>query len=317
MGDFMLTFWQVMQHFFVASRSNKYNITQKKLIMKFYIMTTLMLLSSFFFRKTNAQTIVKGSKELGHKDYIIGEFSKVKVSVDGAEVLVTHTNNCSLLIEAEKNILNLIDVFISDSELIVQPKKDEHGNPYKFIPFKQFAIKIGFRNDIELLSNSAKSSIILEDIKVNAYLIVNNSASGSIECKNVEAYKVLLTNSGSGNITASVNCNTFVAKNTSGGVVRVVVNAKEISALASSDGDIVLEGASNILFCSTSGSGKIRASSLKSENVEIAISSSGNCEINCRNILMGNISGSGFVFYSGKPLRIEIQRTSSGKAVPN
>lgn len=82
------------------------------------------------------------------------------------------------------------------------------------------------------------------------------------------------------------------------------------------------EGSGNVVFTSSgtsltlknSGSGSFQGFNFMVENCTVANSGSGNCEINCSDILRGTNSGSGSIFYKGTPT-LDVSNTGSGEVV--
>lgn len=121
--------------------------------------------------------------------------------------------------------------------------------------------------------------------------------------------------SGSGNITST---NTFqnlgnleIGVSGSGGV-DLSVSAQEIDAAISGSGEIVLKGSANALDVGISGSGDVDAVELRTADCEVAISGSGDAQINCTGSLDSKISGSGDVRYKGNAPKVKASVSGSG-----
>jgi len=61
-----------------------------------------------------------------------------------------------------------------------------------------------------------------------------------------------------------------------------------------------------------SGSGKVLAAELEANRCDIRISGSGDVEINVKNEIEANISGSGTVSYKGNPAKVNSHASGSG-----
>jgi hypothetical protein len=78
-------------------------------------------------------------------------------------------------------------------------------------------------------------------------------------------------------------------------------------------GNLHLDGKSGTVHINTSGSSKIDAISLVSENSDIQINGSGNIQVYATNSLDVQINGSGTVKYKGEPRNVNRQINGSGK----
>ena len=79
-------------------------------------------------------------------------------------------------------------------------------------------------------------------------------------------------------------------------------------------GNITMNGSGNTLSIKNSGSGNYKGFGFTVSDCSITNSGSGNCEINCTDVLSGLNSGSGNVFYKGTPT-VNITNTGSGGVV--
>lgn len=112
---------------------------------------------------------------------------------------------------------------------------------------------------------------------------VNNIGSGDVLGDNVwYSDRLFLSLTGSGTIDAEIESDQLFAEITGSG------NMKLFGSAARSDVKI-------------SGSGNIASFNLQSDQQEIEIRGSGNCEVSTTDLLDVKISGSGNVFYKGNP----------------
>jgi hypothetical protein len=80
----------------------------------------------------------------------------------------------------------------------------------------------------------------------------------------------------------------------------------------SGSGKVEASGTANEIKATISGSGKILAADLEVDKCEVRISGSGDVEINVKNDLDAQISGSGSVTYKGNPSRVNSHASGSG-----
>lgn len=145
-------------------------------------------------------------------------------------------------------------------------------------------------------------------------LDLNVSGSGSLSL-DVEANGDVDANvSGSGDMDLKGHFKSFESDVSGSG--RVVLSAT-IDALAdfgiSGSGKIEASGSADMVKASISGSGKVLAADLETNRCDIRISGSGDVEINVKNELDANISGSGSVSYRGNPKKVNSHASGSGK----
>ncbi len=100
---------------------------------------------------------------------------------------------------------------------------------------------------------------------------------------------------------------------TDGNINNVNNNALDIGINGS--GKLHLDGKSGTVHINTSGSSKIDASALISENSDIQINGSGNIQVYATNSINVQINGSGTVKYKGEPKSINQQINGSGKII--
>ena len=179
------------------------------------------------------------------------------------------------------------------------------------------------------------------DNKITVYITVPNidgvSVSGSgdiIGQTKINTNDIDLNVSGSGSLTLDVEANGDVEANVSGsgdmnlkghfesfesdvsGSGNVVLNAT-IDGMAdfgiSGSGKVQASGSADGVKANISGSGKVLAANLETNRCDIRISGSGDVEINVKNELDANISGSGSVSYRGNPKKVNSNSAGSGK----
>ena len=179
------------------------------------------------------------------------------------------------------------------------------------------------------------------DNKITVYITVPNidgvSVSGSgdiIGQTQIKTNDIDLNVSGSGSLTLEVEANGDVEANVSGsgdmnlkghfksfesdvsGSGNVALNAT-IDSMAdfgiSGSGKVQASGTADAVKANISGSGKVLAADLETNRCDIRISGSGDVEINVKNELDANISGSGSVSYRGNPKRVNSNSAGSGK----
>jgi len=98
--------------------------------------------------------------------------------------------------------------------------------------------------------------------------------------------------------------------------VIIPIHAKTIDLNLSGSSDINLSGGTDRLLINLSGSGKINAFDLVTREGIIKLSGSGEANVNVKERLKIDCSGSGAVYYKGHPQNKEINKTGSGNVEP-
>jgi len=122
---------------------------------------------------------------------------------------------------------------------------------------------------------------------------------------------------GSGNITAETPVNTSDIDFTitgSGDIDISELKADQIKASITGSGTINLAGKQTAASMDVhiSGSGDVNADKLEVKNFDASITGSGDCRITATEVLKARVSGSGDIYYKGKP-RMDVNITGSGK----
>ena len=147
-------------------------------------------------------------------------------------------------------------------------------------------------NDLELkVSGSGSMSL---DVEANGDVEADVSGSGEMELKgHFESFESDVSGSGRVVLSATID------------------NTADFSI--SGSGKIQASGSADMVKTNISGSGKVLAADLETNRCYIRISGSGDVEINVRNELDANISGSGSVSYRGNPKKVNSHAAGSGK----
>jgi hypothetical protein len=122
-----------------------------------------------------------------------------------------------------------------------------------------------------------------------------------------------LSGSGSINAETAIRSDEMELKVSGSGKINIDdLTCDEVDAAISGSGDIRLGGSADELELAISGSGSCLADQFRAEEVSIRISGSGSCKIDAVKELEAAISGSGSVYYVGNPT-IDASVSGSGK----
>lgn len=118
---------------------------------------------------------------------------------------------------------------------------------------------------------------------------------------------------GSGNIGSKNTITNDVKIELEGsGSVKLNIYNVNSQALLMGSGTVKLTGTATNFSCKVVGSGSIIAENLNSELVDAWVSGSGNVNVNSDKEIIGRISGSGTIAFSGNPQKRDLKRTGSG-----
>jgi len=239
----------------------------------------------------------------------VGTFTKISFRVPG-KLYVRQGSPQKVVIEGKKEVLEEIETDVEGSRLVIEIDKkwgdwhwgnDDDVNVYITV------------KDIEGLSVGGSGDLIGET-KITANDInLNVSGSGNMKVE-VEASGDMESDvSGSGNIELKGKCRNFNSDvSGSGKVVMSITASGDAEFGVSGSGKIEASGSSSRVSASISGSGKVLAGNLETNSCEVRITGSGDVEINVKNELDANITGSGNVRYKGNPSKVNGHSSGSG-----
>ncbi|MEG1237926.1 MAG: head GIN domain-containing protein [Flavobacterium sp.] len=193
------------------------------------------------------------------------------------------------------------------------------------------AIKIAGSFDVDLVAGKEGKIIIkgeenilsaivveVEENTLKIYTKKNTNIRSSIGKKvevTIPFEKISeLTLSGSGNIKSKdiIKNDSFLAKLSGSGNFSLAVDSNSFELNLSGSGNVNLKGNADNFTTKLSGSGDIDASALKSKNVVVNVSGSGNSKVNCNESLTARVSGSGDIKYTGNPEKRDVKVSGSG-----
>lgn len=181
---------------------------------------------------------------------------------------------------------------VAGKEGSISIQAEENLMPYIKVEVEGNVLKIYQEKNKNL--QSSKGNKILITVPFDKISAVGLSGSGDINTKNsIKADKFIATLSGSGDLNLEIEAN-------------------DIEARLSGSGDVRLIGKSDKLNIKLSGSGDVSATSLIAKNVDVAISGSGDIQVNCSGSLYARVSGSGNIIYTGEPSAKDTKVSGSG-----
>jgi hypothetical protein len=156
----------------------------KRLFVAVLVILTLVL---------TACNVVRGSGNVETEERTVSDFSGIDLSGSG-EVIVTQAEVESLIIEAEDNLIPLIETEVRNGKLVIGSKENS-----ALMPTKPIRILVTMPN-IDNLAVSGSGEIVAESVTSdNLELDVNGS--GDIDIEQLVAESITADISGSGNLT--------------------------------------------------------------------------------------------------------------------
>lgn len=237
----------------------------------------------------------------------VGTFTKIAFRVPG-KLYLRQGSPQKVVIEGKKNILEEIETNVEGTRLVIENEdnnwnwgNDDHVNVYVTV------------KDIEGLSVGGSGDLIGETKIITNDITLNVSGSGSMTVE-VEASGHMEGDvSGSGNIELKGKCKDFDSDvSGSGKVIMTLTASGDAEFGVSGSGKIEASGSASRVRTSISGSGKVLAGNLETNSCEVRITGSGDVEINVKNELDANITGSGNVRYKGNPSKVNSHSAGSG-----
>jgi hypothetical protein len=265
---------------------------------KFNVLTLLVLIVA-------ASTVFAQNRETRK----VGSFTKVAFRFPG-KLYLKQGSPQKVELQGDEDVLKEIETEIEGSQLVI-------GKEGKWFNWDSNDDKITVyitMPDIEGLSVSGSGDLIGEGKITANDLDLNVSGSGSLELEADAKGAVEADVSGSGDINLKGRCRSFESDVSGSGKV---ILASEITERAdfsvSGSGKIEASGSAESVKTNISGSGKVLAADLQTNRCDVRISGSGDVEINVKNELDANITGSGSVAYRGNPNKVNSNSSGSGK----
>ena len=213
-------------------------------------------------------------------------------------------------LEGDKDVLEEVETDVEGSRLVI----GKEGKWFKWDnDDDKITVYITMPN-IEGVSVSGSGSVIGQATIRTGDVDLNVSGSGSLTLNIDATGDVGADVSGSGDIDLKGDCESFDSHVSGSGKVRLEASIKNRATFGvSGSGRIEASGSADDVKTNISGSGKILAADLQTNRCEVRISGSGDVEINVKNELDANISGSGNVSYRGNPGKVNSHASGSGK----
>ncbi len=188
-----------------------------------------------------------------------------------------------------------IDVeIITADKYEITVENDENLLQYVTTTVDGGVLLIRYKDDVNIHDDHAKVYVTAPSLKK---VVVSGSANISFDDGLSSDRKFEVKVSGSGDIEGGLD-------------------APEVIAVVSGSGNINLHGRTRDLDASSTGSGDLNFSALRSENARVRISGSGNARVFASVSLDARTAGSGDIYYGGHPNSPKISISGSGSVTP-
>jgi hypothetical protein len=226
---------------------------------------------------------VRGSGNIETQTVDVSNFNRITLENSG-DVYVEQGQTESVTVEADDNILPLLETKVRGKELFLTTQPNQNIDPSRKIVYR-ITVK-----DLSGISLDGSGNFFVGPIQSGS-MDLSVNGSGDIKIDDLSTGKLSVDLNGSGNI----------------GVDKLKATALDASVNGS--GDIDLAGQAPTQKISFNGSGNYKAGNLNSKSAEIKIPGSADVTVWVTDTLNANIDGSGTVRYYGKP---SVNQTGNG-----
>jgi len=266
--------------------------------MKKHITLLLLLVSGFTFAQT---------KETRN----VGTFTKINFRVPG-KLILKQGSPQSVVLEGDKEVLEKIETDVDGNKLIIGREDKWRWNDWGGRDEKKITVYVTVTS-LEGLGVSGSGDAIGSGKFSTGDLDLKVSGSGSLNIEVDAKGEVQADVSGSGDLNVKGNCQSFESGISGSGKVNMSGSiAGKVDVNVSGSGKVMASGTAQQIRATISGSGKVLAADLEVSKCEVRISGSGDVEINVKDALDANISGSGSVTYKGNPGQVNSHASGSG-----
>jgi hypothetical protein len=230
------------------------------------------------------EAAIEGSAKIAEEKRPVAAFHTLAAH-HGIQVLINDASVDSLTVEADDNLLQLVETKVENETLQVRITKSlTTRNPIR--------VTVGAK---QLSNVSATSSARITARKLSDDLMhVKATSSGQIYIDDVQGEQIELVATSSGQVTA---------KN---------VEGKKLRVTASSSGRVAAAGNVDEQQVEASSSGNYDARQLSSRLARVDCSSSGSAVVRATQEVVGSASSSGSVRYAGDPAKLSVTTSSAG-----
>jgi len=218
-------------------------------------------------------------------------FTRVEFSGAG-ELLLTQSGDHRITLTAEPEVLERVDVRVSDGTLYVERKADRGWAFWSS-------------------ANSGDLRVAVELAEVEAVGLAG-SGDGSADALRADSFELTVRGSGSMQIGELITGEAGLSLNGSGDLAIADLQSTLVGAAVVGSGDMQLFGRVETLEASLSGSGDLDATGLEARHGWIELLGSGDVDVWVLETLAAYVTGSGDIRYRGRP-QVKETVTGSGR----
>jgi len=266
--------------------------------MKKLAVLILMLVSGFAFAQTKETRTV-------------GSFSKLSFRVPG-KLILKQGSTPSVVLEGDKEFLSKIETEVEGGKLTIGREDKWRWTDWSWKDDNKITAYVTMTT-IEYLGVAGSGDLVGEGKFSTGDIELRVSGSGSLQIEVDAKGNINADVSGSGDVTLKGACQNLDSSISGSGKVNAQVSVTgKADVSISGSGKMVASGTANEIKARISGSGKVLAANLEVSKCNVHISGSGDVEINVKDALDANISGSGSVSYKGNPSQLNSHASGSG-----
>jgi len=200
----------------------------------------------------------------------VSSFNKIAASA-GIDVTYTISNQQSVKVEAETEIIDRIETVVENGTLIIKMKKDKK----KWTSRTKLHVYVSAPT-LEEVSVSGGSDFTAQEITNQNDIKFSASGGADIEVNKVTANQVFVNVSGGGDIDiANLTAKQCNVNASGGGDAEIKLNVTSCNAIASGGADITLKGKTQSINVNSSGGADVDISDLKYETINTNTSGAG------------------------------------------
>jgi len=238
----------------------------------------------------------------------VSTFTEISFRIPG-KLFLTQGNVQKVEVEGSAEALKKIETDVEGGELTIKHEGDSwnwgSGN-------EKFNVYITVKN-IEGISVSGSGTLVGQNKFSVTSLDLDVSGSGSMQIEANASGDIQADVSGSGSLDLKASCKNYSGDVSGSGkiIVAAVITEKSDFSISGS-GTIKASGSAKETKVDITGSGELQAGDLEVGICRVRITGSGEVEINVKDDLDANISGSGTVNYKGNPNHVNGHSSGSG-----
>jgi len=297
----------------------------KKILIAGFLLSALFI-SGCFFNGPCIQGYGSVISEIRELD----DFTAVSNTFE-YEVRVSQSDTFGVEVEAQENLHNFIETYVSGSTLIVKTKNGTCINSavpviiYVSMPYVEEIRNTGSGNlsadiadvvDFEI-SNTGSGTIMIDSIFATTVML-KNTGSGELYVSASYPDEIDVVQTGSGMIDAGIidrPLEVNINHTSSGKIYGSIIEGLVVNARLTGSGQVLLDGEAEFADLNVSSSGKIDAMEMIVFDAEVKNTGSGKVFVYATETLKAIINGSGDVYYRGNP-QVSVSGSGSGSLRP-